>query len=467
MFFLVVACLAGTLSALDNGVGRTPAMGWNSWNRFACNINENMIRKQADALVSTGLAGLGYRYLNVDDCWQSRRDATRKIEPDPLTFPSGIKPLSDYIHSKNLLFGLYSSAGVATCQGRPGGLNHERVDARRYAEWEIDYFKYDNCFHEGLNTTVEETMGRYVALRDALNATHRRINYAICNWGQNQVWEWGGEVGNSWRTTLDISNNWKSVVSIIHQTQDLSRYAHPGGFNDLDMLEIGNHGLSHTESITHFSVWCFLKSPLLLGHDLTQARRGRDMEILGNVELIAVNQDALGKAAVLRVKVGHVWVWVGELKNGEMVVGVVNLGAKDVEVKWVGWQVLGNQGASVLARVRDLWEHRNWEVVQKGGMSVGKIPFHGCKVFRVACVDGRGRFAACPSLDGLGLMDGVGVVDVEEVFSWLGWWSEFERWEFFVLPLLGLTLAVAVLLRKWIRGKCFVIKKGGGKKLPL
>ena len=264
-------------------------MGWNTWNKFACNINEELIKNTIDALNSSGLLEAGYKYINLDDCWQKSRDENGTIIPDYDAFPNGIKPLVDYAHSKGLLFGLYSDAGEYTCAGRPGSLGYEEIDAQTYAEWGVDYLKYDNCYNKKISS-----LDRYPKMRDALNRTGRPIFYSLCQWGEEDVATWGKEVGNSWRTTGDINDNWNSMLNIIDINDKSYQYAGPGGWNDPDMLEVGNEGMTITEYKTHFSLWAISKAPLLIGCDITKMKE-EIKDILTNPEVIAVNQDALGE----------------------------------------------------------------------------------------------------------------------------------------------------------------------------
>jgi alpha-galactosidase len=273
--------------SLDNGLAKTPQMGWNSWNKFACNINEKLIKDTIDALVDTGLAKAGYKYVNLDDCWQSDRDSNGKIVVDP-RFPNGIKPLADYAHEKGLLFGLYSDAGYKTCAGRPGSLGYEEIDAKTYAEWGVDYLKYDNCFTDG-----SPPKKRYPVMRDALLKQDRKIFYSMCEWGVDDPATWAKDVGNSWRTTGDIFNSWSSMIGIIDQNDRWWEYAGPGGWNDPDMLEVGNGGMTVDEEKIHFALWCVSKAPLLIGCDITKMSKDT-FDILTNEEAIAVNQDSLG-----------------------------------------------------------------------------------------------------------------------------------------------------------------------------
>ena len=284
-FLLLFVCF----NSLDNGLGITPQMGWNTWNKFACNINETLIHDSIDALVDSGLVNAGYNYINLDDCWQKYRDADGYILPDNDTFPHGIEPLVEYTHSKGLLFGLYSSAGNFTCQGRPGSLFYEDKDAEVYAKWKVDYLKYDNCWNEGISSHI-----RYPKMRDSLLNTTRPIFYSLCQWGQEQVATWAKDVGNSWRTTGDISDSWNSMIDIIDQNDQWYEYAGPGGWNDPDMLEVGNGHMTLTEYKTHFGLWAISKAPLIIGCDITKMT-DEIKDILTNPEVIAINQDKLGE----------------------------------------------------------------------------------------------------------------------------------------------------------------------------
>ena len=276
-------------NSLDNGLGLKPQMGWNTWNKFWCGINETLIHDSIDALIESGLVDAGYNYINLDDCWQKYRDDDGYILYDNDTFPHGIEPLVKYAHSKGLKFGLYSSAGNYTCQGRAGSLDYEEQDAEVYAKWDIDYLKYDNCYNRGISSLV-----RYPKMRDCLNETGHPIFYSLCQWGQEKVATWAKDVGNSWRTTGDISDSWDSMINIIDENDKWYKYAGPGGWNDPDMLEIGNGGMTLTEYKTHFGLWCISKAPLLIGCDITNM--SDDIKkILTNSEYIAINQDELGE----------------------------------------------------------------------------------------------------------------------------------------------------------------------------
>jgi len=284
--FLFLQVLLG--NGLDNGLGRTPQMGWNSWNHFACKIDEQLIRQTASIIANSPLKEAGYEFVNLDDCWQVSRDANNVIQPDPKAFPSGMKSLADYVHSLGLKFGLYSDAGTHTCGGRPGSLGYEKIDASTYASWGVDYLKYDNCNNQ--NIPPEQ---RYPTMRDALNASGRPIFFSMCEWGVDNPALWAPKVGNSWRTTGDIGDNWGSMTSNLDSNDRWAKYAAPGGWNDPDMLEVGNGGMTTEEYKSHFSLWCLAKAPLLIGCDVSKMSNDT-LQILTNKEAIAINQDPLG-----------------------------------------------------------------------------------------------------------------------------------------------------------------------------
>ena len=306
-------------------------MGWNSWNKFACNIEEKHLKIATDKVIEMGLDKLGYNYINVDDCWQlEERDLNGHVQPDPKAFPSGMKSLADYVHSKGLLFGIYSSAGTKTCEGRAGGLHHEEIDAKDYASWGVDYLKYDNCYNDNVSA-----LERYTAMRDALAATGRPIFYSICNWGDEETWKWAPSVGNSYRISGDIINDWEGVESNFFAAGNVAWEAGPGNWNDPDMLEVGNGGLTLEEEKTHFALWALLKAPLIIGADLDKIS-AESLEILKNEHLIAVNQDPLGKQGYCQINCD--WfsgllrtpqIWAGPLANGDQAVVAVNWRALD------------------------------------------------------------------------------------------------------------------------------------------
>lgn len=299
-------------------LAKTPPMGWNSWNKFHCDVSETLIMGMADAMVSSGMKDAGYEYIVIDDCWQVSRDANGEIVPDKDRFPHGMKYVADYVHSKGLKFGIYSSAGKVTCQRRPGGFGHEYQDARTYAAYGVDFLKYDWC-----GSTSQDAKSSYTNMRDALYTAGRPIVFSICEWGSNKPWEWAGDVGHMWRTTGDISDSWNSMIGIFDKQKDLARYAGPGKWNDPDMLEVGNGGMTTEEYRTHFSLWCMLASPLIAGNDLA-SMTPETKSILMNKEMIAVDQDTLGRQATCWRDNGDYQIWIKGLANNEKAICLLN-----------------------------------------------------------------------------------------------------------------------------------------------
>jgi alpha-galactosidase len=356
-------------------------MGWNSWNKFACDVSERLIRETADAIVASGMRDAGYQYVVIDDCWQVARDSVGNILVDAERFPSGMKALADYVHSQGLKFGLYSDAGTKTCQGRPGSRGYEYQDARTYASWGVDYLKYDWCSHGTQNAEAA-----YWLMRDALDASGRLITFSICEWGSNRPWLWAGGIGHLWRTTGDIQDCWDckrdwggmGVVHILDLQVGLASYAGPGRWNDPDMLEIGNGGLTLEENRAHFSLWAILAAPLMAGNDLrTMAPEIRD--ILSNREVIAVNQDPLGRQGRKVRDDGGVEVWARELADGSRAVALLNRDTTATSVT-VAWPEIGYT-AGLAATVRDLWAHRDVGVVR--GRYTATVPGHGVLMVRI------------------------------------------------------------------------------------
>jgi alpha-galactosidase len=350
LFFL--ALVLDFSLGLNNGLALTPQLAWNSWNAFHCDINEKMIKSTIDLMVTTGLQAAGYQYVNVDDCWANTRTKEGVITTDPVNFPHGMKALADYAHSKGLLFGLYSDAGFQTCAGRPGSLGYETIDAFTYAAWGVDYLKYDNCNNDG---SIPEI--RYPVMRDALNSTGVTIFFSMCEWGVDNPATWAPVVGNSWRTTGDIDSYWDSIMSNMDKNEPLWKYAGPGGWNDPDMLEVGNGQLTYNESVAHFSLWSIMKSPLIIGCDLTTVTN-ETLTILTNSEVIAVNQDPLGIQGH-RVNVnGNSEVWSGQLENGKYA-GILfnrdNVTTVSITAQWSDLGLPNNSNYTV----RDLWAHKN------------------------------------------------------------------------------------------------------------
>jgi alpha-galactosidase len=363
--------LAGT----PNGLAKTPPMGWNSWNKFACTIDEKIIRAQADAMVSSGMRDAGYTYLVIDDCWHGARDAAGTIQPDPQRFPSGIKALADYVHAKGLKFGIYSDAGDKTCGGRPGSRGYEFQDARQYAAWGVDYLKYDWC-----NTGTQDAQASYLTTSRALQATGRPIVFSMCEWGNAKPWLWAKNIGNLWRTTGDIYDGWEGkhpngysigMLNILDMQAELGAYAGPGHWNDPDMLEVGNGGMTDSEYRAHFSLWAIMAAPLIAGNDMANMSK-ETKAILLNKEVIAVDQDALGVQGTRVFKDGDAEVWMRPLKDGGRAAVLLNRGPKPSDIA-VTWGML-NYPAHLKAQVRDLWRHA--DAGTAGGAYKAKVPGH-------------------------------------------------------------------------------------------
>jgi alpha-galactosidase len=324
----------------SNGLAQTPPMGWNSWNKYGCEINEQLIRRQADAMVASGMKAAGYRYIVIDDCWQASRDSAGNIVADPQRFPSGVGALADYIHSKGLEFGIYSDAGDRTCQKRPGSRGHEYQDAAQYAAWGVDYLKYDWC-----NTESLDARAAYGTMSDALRASGRAIVFSICEWGIHEPWLWAAAAGgNLWRTTPDISDGWVGkarhvdwfgVLDILDLQVGLESYAGPGHWNDPDMLEVGNGGMTVEQYRAHFSLWALLAAPLIAGNDLATMNPAI-AQILTNRAVIAVDQDPLGVEGRRASKDGDAEIWVRPLAGGSQAVVLLNRGdsPRPIQLTW-------------------------------------------------------------------------------------------------------------------------------------
>ncbi|CAM06226.1 glycoside hydrolase family 27 protein [Saccharopolyspora erythraea] len=370
---LTTSATAGATSAPEDPAP-TPPMGWNSWNKFACDIDERLITETADAMVASGMKDAGYTYVNIDDCWMApERDAEGRLQADPHRFPSGIKALADHVHAKGLKLGIYSSAGTKTCQGLPASLDHEEIDARSFAEWGVDYLKYDNCNNEG-RPAVE----RYSEMSEALRATGRRIVYSICEWGENDPWNRGRDVGGHlWRTTGDISDSWSSMTSLLDQQVGIEQHSGPGGWNDPDMLEVGNGGMTDTEYRAHFSLWALLNAPLLAGNDL-RSMDEPTARILLNPELIAINQDWGGKQGYRVRDDGETEVWAKPVSDGSVAVVLFNRDGQERRISATTEEV-GLPGADRY-RVRDLW---TGDESQNDGELGASVPSHGAVAYRV------------------------------------------------------------------------------------
>ena len=386
IFFTLALCIMGvTLHAQSfDDLAKTPPMGWSSWNCFGTNINEDQIKEIADLMVSTGMRDAGYVYLNLDDGWQVSRDEDGKIVPDEKAFPNGIKALADYIHSKGLKFGLYSCAGSQTCACRPGSRGYQFQDAITYARWGVDYLKYDWCFDEG-----QSPKAAYKTMSDALKSCGRPIVFSICEWGNSRPWEWAQGVGHLWRTTGDICNSFDGinhwgatgVCGIIDKNAGLAQYAGPGHWNDPDMLQVGNGVLTMDENRAQFSMWSMMAAPLIAGNDLRKMDK-ETLAILTNKEVIAVDQDTLGRQGIRYMKVGDHETWIKELSGGEGAVCFFNRDEEpwEFELNWAKdiyyGQILPWQQPY---KVRDLWLHKDLGST-KDKMKI-KVPAHGVVLF--------------------------------------------------------------------------------------
>ncbi|MCQ8188021.1 NPCBM/NEW2 domain-containing protein [Streptomyces rugosispiralis] len=407
-------------AAPGDGLALTPPMGFNNWNSTHCRaeFNEAMVKGIADIFVAKGLKDAGYQYVNLDDCWAlPQRDANGKLVPDPVRFPNGIKAVADYVHSKGLKIGIYTSAGTKTCNsaGFPGGLGHEMSDAQQFADWGIDYLKYDNCNNQGVDAKQ-----RYRTMRDALKAatetTGRPIVYSICEWGENKPWEWAGEVGQLWRTTGDISDSWGSMLSIAKQNLPLTKYAGPGHWNDPDMLEVGNGGMTATEYRSHFSLWSIMAAPLLIGTDLRKAN-AETYEILGNHEVIGVDQDPLGKQGTVVSSEGGRWVIAKEMADGSRAVALFNETDRPQHIATTATGV-GLPRATAY-RLRDLWAHKDYNTA---GAISATVPAHGTVLYRASADT---RWASYPpaaelGLDGTALTEAGATAQVDTTLTDLG-----------------------------------------------
>jgi alpha-galactosidase len=353
------------------GLAMTPPMGWNSWNKFGCNVDEKLIRETADAMASSGMKDAGYQYLVIDDCWHGERDKQGFIQADTKRFPSGMKALGDYIHSKGLKFGIYSDAGSKTCGGHPGSRGHEYQDAQTYASWGVDYLKYDWCNTEGLRAE-----GAYLTMRDALFAAGRPVVFSICEWGDNKPWEWAENIGHLWRTTGDIYPCWDceknygtwsswGVMKIVDKQIALRKYAGPGHWNDPDMMEIGN-GMTASEDRAHFSMWAMLAAPMIAGNDLrNMSKETRD--VLANKDVIAVDQDPLGVEGFRAVEENGLETWAKPLSNDEWAICFLNRSneARAIDFDWKNQYIkdgLKNKelnAKQTTYKIRDLWSKKD------------------------------------------------------------------------------------------------------------
>jgi alpha-galactosidase len=356
-FFFLAVTLTINAQKFDS-LALTPPMGWNSWNTFAINISEDVIKKTVDIIVSSGMKDAGYEYVVIDDGWEAlERDNDGNLVPDPKKFPSGMKAMGDYIHSKGLKFGIHNCAGTKTCNGFPGGRGHEFQDARLYASWGVDYLKYDWCYHGTANS--QET---YKTMGDALYAAGRPVVYSLCEWGDTKPWLWAKDIGHLWRTTGDITNcykcqevyslGWKYILDV---QSGLERYAGPGHWNDPDMLEVGNEGLTSEESRSHFSLWCMLAAPLMAGNDL-RIMSPEIHDILTNKEVIAIDQDKTGKQGYKFMDHPEKEIWVKELSGGDWAVCIFNKSDENLLMK-INWNHLTFLNGEY--QIYDLWKKKD------------------------------------------------------------------------------------------------------------
>jgi alpha-galactosidase len=400
MKILLLTILISSFSAFASAqkfenLAKLPPMGWNSWNNFGCNVDEKLIRETADAIVSSGMKDAGYEYVVIDDCWHGTRDEKGFIRPNPENFPSGMKALGDYIHSKGLKFGIYSDVGAKTCAGRPGSRGYEYQDALTYAGWGVDYLKYDWCNSEGLNP-----VGAYTTMRDALYKTGRPIVFSICEWGDNKPWEWGKPIGHLWRTTGDITDCWDceqnhgtwsswGIMRILDKQKGLRIHAAPGHWNDPDMMEVGNPGLTNAESRAHFSMWAMLAAPLIAGNDVRKMSK-ETREILTDKEIIAVDQDPLGIQGFPAISENGLEIWAKPLADDAWAICFLNRSeaAKSVRFDWknnfIKDDFAGRQfdAKKNVYRIRDLWAKK--DSGDTNSILEISIPSHDVAMFRLS-----------------------------------------------------------------------------------
>ncbi|HUA39577.1 MAG TPA: NPCBM/NEW2 domain-containing protein [Candidatus Sulfopaludibacter sp.] len=357
---------------LTNGLALTPPMGWNSWNHFGCSVDESIVKSEADAMATNGMKAAGYQYINLDDCWQTNRDANGVIVADPVRFPDGIKALADYIHSRGLKLGIYSDHGTATCQGKPGSYGYEYLDALTYASWGVDYLKYDNCnVPPNDNTNVDDAR-----MAGALMASGRPIVFSLCDW---TFVSYMPDDGNLWRTTGDIADTFSSFAANLAGDSPMAYFAAPGRWNDPDMLEVGNGGMTATQDQSQFSMWCMLSAPLIAGNDLT-SMPASTLADLTNAEAIAVDQDAAGEQGIQVAGTALRQVWCKPLGTdfNTKAVALFNLTSAATSMT-VNWTNLGMMAGP--ATVRDLWAHADLGVFTNGFTT--NVPGDGVVLLKV------------------------------------------------------------------------------------
>ncbi|KAI9754610.1 MAG: GTP cyclohydrolase II [Chaenotheca gracillima] len=393
----VTALLALKTQASDNGLAITPQMGWDNWNAFGCDVSEDLLLGTAQKIVDYGLRDLGYHYVILDDCWSVGRSDNGTLMPNSTRFPNGMGHVADRLHSMNLGFGMYSSAGTLTCARYPASLGYEEQDAKTFASWGVDYLKYDNCYNEGQSGTPQITYNRYKKMGDALNATGRPILYSLCNWGEDYPWKWAQTISNSWRMSGDVFDYFDradprcpcsgdegyncalpgfhcSVMNILNKLSSFADKGIPGAWNDLDMLEVGNGGMTDDEYKSHFSMWAAVKSPLIMGNDI-RVMTPQALSILSNPAVLAISQDPAGSSAFQRWRYlvnstdsdgqGEIQMWSGALDNGDYVVVLLNAANSDMMMNATLADIFIDNGPGGTAPeikqswdVYDLWANR-------------------------------------------------------------------------------------------------------------
>jgi len=373
----LVCALLGGSAAFGADLAATPPMGWNSWNLFAEKVDDATVRGITDAMVASGMAKAGYVYVNIDDTWEAGRDANGNILTNN-KFPD-MRALADYVHSKGLKIGIYSSPGPKTCAGYEGSYQHEEQDAKTYAAWGIDYLKYDWCSADKVYKRTDMP-AVYKKMSDALKATGRPIVFSLCQYGLDKVWTWGAESGgNLWRTTGDIEDKYSSMSTIgFDKQQGIAQYAGPGHWNDPDMLEIGNGGMNTAEYRTHFSLWAMLAAPLLAGNDIRRMDADTS-SILLNAEVIAIDQDRLGKEGWRVKKEGPTEVWMRPLADNALAVGLFNRSEMLQDMAFS----LDDLNLKGKYKVRDLWAHRDDFELKRDKPFSATVPAHGVVLVRL------------------------------------------------------------------------------------
>ena len=371
---LILGAASNTPAAQENQLAPTPPMGWNAWYLYECKVTDSLIRANADALVNTGMKVAGYEYVNIDDCWQGKRDEKGFIHPSE-HFPD-MKALGDYIHSKGLKFGIYSSPGPKTCGQYEGSYRHEEQDAHSYAEWGVDFVKYDWCSGEQVYKP-EEMRGAYRKMYDAIRRTGRPMVYSLCQYGLEAVWRWGPEVGgNMWRTTDDIGGDYDRATLFGFQHNGLEKFVGPGHWSDPDVLQVGLGKLSNDEGRTQMTLWCILAAPLLAGNDLTKMTK-ETLETLTNPEVLAVDQDSLGVQGHRVWQEGPLEVWMKPLADGSKAVGLFNRSGSGLPIR----VRFGAIGVGHSALVRDLWTRKDLGTFAE--KYTADVPKHGAVLIKV------------------------------------------------------------------------------------